>query len=75
MAKTIEIEGGLLRDLLEKAAREGQTLQEVVTDMLQQELARAECQSTYCLELEGWEAELQTGVDVLDRDTLGDLPN
>lgn len=72
MRTTLDIEDALLRKLKEKAAREGQTLQRVANDLLRQALARGRETGTYALELEGWEAEPQPGVDILDRDKLLD---
>jgi hypothetical protein len=73
MRTTLDIEDALLRKLKEKAAREGLTLQRLANDLLRQALARGRESGTYSLELEGWEAEQQPGVDVLDRDKLWDL--
>ena len=73
MRTTLDIEDALLRRLKEKAAREGQTLQRVANDLLRQGLARTKSRGTYRLQLEGWKAEPQPGVDVLDRDKLWDL--
>ena len=73
MRTTLDIEDALLRKLKEKAAREGQTLQRVANDLLRQALARSREAGTYRLELEGWEAVEQPGVDILDRDKLWDL--
>ena len=73
MRTTLDIEDALLRKLKEKAAREGQTLQRVANDLLRQALAHGRKTGTYTLELEGWEAEPQPGVDILDRDKLWDL--
>jgi len=73
MRTTLDIEDALLRRLKEKAAREGQTLQRVANDLLKQGLARARRSESYRLQLEGWEADQQPGVDILDRDKLWDL--
>lgn len=73
MRTTLNIEDSLLRKLKEKAAREGQTLQRVANDVLRQGLARTQKTGTYRLELDGWEAEQQPGVDILDRDKLWDI--
>ena len=73
MRTTLDIEDALLRRLKEKAAREGQTLQRVANDLLRQALARSGGQGAYKLELAGWDAEEQPGVDILDRDKLWDL--
>lgn len=73
MRTTLDIEDALLRKLKETAARQGQTLQRVANDLLRQALARHQQTGTYRLKLEGWEAEQQPGVDILDRDKLWDL--
>ena len=73
MRTTLDIEDALLRQLKEMAARDGQTLQRVANDLLRRGLARTNQQDSYRLELEGWEAEQQPGVDILDRDKLLDL--
>ncbi|MDH3524349.1 MAG: hypothetical protein OES32_12265 [Acidobacteriota bacterium] len=70
---TLAIEDHLLRSLKERAAREGRTLQEVANDLLRQGMAQRTGAGSYRLELEGWEAEEQPGVDILDRDKLFDL--
>jgi len=70
---TLALEDQLLRTLKERAAREGRTLQEVANELLRQGVARQEASGSYRLELEGWEAEEQPGVDILDRDKLFDL--
>ena len=70
---TLAIDDDLLRRLKEKAAREGRTLQNVANELLRQGLVRPDRGRTYKLELEGWEAEEQPGVDILDRDKLFDL--
>ena len=73
MRTTLDIEDALLRKLKEIAAREGQTLQRVANDLLRQGLSRTHQRGTYRLDLKGWEAEQQPGVDILDRDKLLDL--
>lgn len=73
MRTTLDIEDALLRRLKEKAAREGQTLQRVANDLIRQGLVRTRAQGTYHLQLEGWEANPQPGVDILDRDKLWDV--
>ena len=73
MRTTLDIEDAVLRKLKEKAAREGQTLQRVANDVLRQGLVRTRSGGTYRLELDGWEADPQPGVDILDRDKLWDL--
>ena len=63
----------LLRTLKSRAAREGRTLQEVANELLRQGVARQHRRADYRLELAGWTAEAQPGVDILDRDKLFDL--
>ena len=70
---TLALDDDLLRQLKGKAAREGRTLQAVATELLRQGLARPERAGDYRLRLEGWRAEEQPGVDLLDRDKLFDL--
>jgi hypothetical protein len=75
MRTTLTIDDNLLRQLKENAARQGKTLAAMVNDLLRHALAvQAQCQP-YKLELEGWEAQPQPGVDILDRDKLFDLMN
>lgn len=70
---TLRLDDDLLRRLKEKAAREGRTLQDVANDLLRHALALAETPRPFRLELETWNAQLQPGVDILDRRTLFDL--
>ncbi len=70
---TIAPEDDLQRRLKQKAAAEGRTFQEVVNELLRQGLGRKERRREYHLRLEGWEADLQPGIDILDRDKLLDL--
>ena len=68
------IEDKLLRELKKKAAEQGRTLQAVTNDLLRHALARPEQQrNSFKLNLQGWEAKEQPGVDLLDRDKLFDL--
>lgn len=69
---TLRLDDDLLRRLKEKAAREGTTLQALANDLLRQALARSKRSSDYVLELAGWKAEPQPGVDLLDRNSLFD---
>lgn len=69
---TLAIDDELLKRLKEKAAREGKTLQSIANDLLRQSLVPAR-QPPFELELRGWEAAEQPGVDILDRDKLFDL--
>ncbi len=70
---TLALDDSLLRRLKEKAAREGRTLQAVANELLEQALQRPLPRPEFKLELEGWVAEQQPGVDILDRDKLMDL--
>lgn len=70
---TLAIEDELLRTLKSKAAREGRTLQDVANELLRQGLAQRRQRGDYRLELDGWAAQEQPGVDILDRDKLFDL--
>lgn len=63
----------LLRTLKARAARQGKTLGALVNELLRQSLAVESKRSDYRLELLGWDAELQPGVDLLDRDKLFDV--
>lgn len=68
------IEDRLLRELKKKAAAQGQTLQAVANDLLRRALAMPERRRNgFKLNLQGWEAREQPGVDLLDRDKLFDL--
>jgi hypothetical protein len=69
---TLDIDDGLLRELKEKAASQGRTLQAVVNEYLKR-AAAVPAGLPYRLQLEGWKAELRPGVDLFDRDQLFDL--
>ena len=66
------IEEDLLRQLKRRAAEEGYTLQRVVNDLLRHAMS-APKRSPYKLRWQAWDAEIQPGVDLLDRDKLFDL--
>lgn len=66
------LEDGVYRDLKARAAAEGRTLQQVTNDLLRLAMER-ETRLTYKLEIQGWEADPQPGVDICDRDQLFDL--
>jgi len=68
---TLALDDDLLRRLKRLAASQGRTLQAVVNDLLRQALAAK--RPPFKLELEGWEAAPQPGVDIFDRDRLFDL--
>ena len=69
---TLMIDDGLFRQIKKKAAAEGRTLQATANDLLRRALAQSPGQP-YRLNLKGWQANEQPGVDVLDRDKLFDL--
>jgi len=69
---TLTIDSKLLRELKKKAADEGRTLQAVVNDLLRKALAMPKHRG-FKLDLQGWKATEQPGVDILDRDKLFDL--
>jgi hypothetical protein len=64
----------VLRELKKKAAGEGRTLQAVVNEQLKR-AAAVPAGPPYRLRVDGWRAELQPGVDLLDRSALFDLMN
>lgn len=68
---TIAIDDPVLRRLRQRAAREGRTLQDVVNALLRQGLAQKPAER-YELRLEGWKGLPRDGVDLSDRDTLGE---
>jgi hypothetical protein len=72
---TIALDEGLLRKLKADAAARGVTLTDFVNDLLKQATADRTQKSQFKLHLEGWKAEKQPGVDILDRDKLFDLIN
>ncbi len=69
---TLALDDTLLRSLKERAAREGRPLHALTNDLLRLALA-VEKSSSFRLELSGWEAQEQPGVNVFDRDQLFDL--
>jgi plasmid stability protein len=72
---TLTIEDDLFRRLKALAANQGKSMTALVNDLLRQALAVGPQRSTYKLDLEGWDAETQPGVDILDRDKLFDHMN
>lgn len=70
---TLALEEDLLRALKTRAAREGRTLQAIANELLRQAVSHTETESSYSLEMSGWKAGTQPGVDLLDRDKLFDL--
>lgn len=75
MRTTLTIDDDLLKQLKENAARQGRTLAALINDLLRHALVSQSRRGPYKLELEGWDAEPQPGVDILDRDKLFDLMN
>ena len=72
---TLTIEDELFIQLKKHAASQGKSLGSLVNDLLRQAIASQSRRKTFRLELEGWDAELQPGVDILDRDKLFDVMN
>jgi hypothetical protein len=71
---TLDIDDRVLRELKKKAADEGRTLQAVANDLLKRALHPRPHQP-FSLQIHGWAADLQPGVDILDRDSLFDAMN
>lgn len=70
------LEDGILRELKQRAAAEGRTLQAVANDLLRQALGgRDKARERFALKLQGWRTAEQPGVDIVDRDKLFDLMN
>jgi metal-responsive CopG/Arc/MetJ family transcriptional regulator len=72
---TISLDEELLRKLKSDAAAKGVTLAEFVNSLLRQALAHRVKKNQFKLQLKGWKAEIQPGVDILDRDKLFNLIN
>ena len=70
---TLAIDDDLLKQLKERAAREGRALQDVANDLLKQALVQQKPKRSVKLVLRGWKAKERAGVDLLDRDKLFDL--
>lgn len=70
---TLALDEGLLKRLKADAARRGITLACIVNELLRSSLTERRKSKGFTLGLAGWEAELQPGVDILDRDKLFDL--
>jgi hypothetical protein len=71
---TLDIDDRVLKELKKKAADEGRTLQAVANDLLKRAL-HTRAHAPFSLRLQGWTADLQPGVDILDRDSLFDALN
>ena len=70
---TIALDDDLLRSIKEKAAREGRTFQAVANELLRVALVEQRTRHAGKLQLKGWRARQQPGVDLTDRDKLFDL--
>ena len=69
---TLSFDDGLFRLLKKQAAEEGRSFQAVATDLLRRALTQRPAHR-YEFRLQGWQAQEQPGVDLLDRDKLFDL--
>lgn len=72
---TLTIEDELFVQLKKRAAGQGKSMGSLVNDLLKQAIASPPRRKSFRLELDGWDTELQPGVDILDRDKLFDLMN
>ena len=70
---TLSLDEDLLKRLRRDAAERGMTLSEFVSDVLHQAIDRGVHRGRFRLRLQGWQAELRPGVDILDRDRLFDV--
>lgn len=70
---TLTIDDDLLKRLKGLAASQGKTLAALINELLRQSLAVSARLPPYKLDLEGWEAVEQSGVDLLNRDRLFDV--
>ncbi len=68
---TLALDNDLLRQLKERAAREGTTLQSLANSLLRQALLRR-TRIEYKIHFVGWTAKARQGVDLFDRDSLFD---
>jgi len=69
---TLVLDDNLLRQMRKKAADEGRSLQAIANELIRRGLAPSQRQK-YRLKLQGWKAELQPGIDILDRNSLFDV--
>ncbi|MGH9414707.1 MAG: hypothetical protein ACRD0Y_13335 [Terriglobales bacterium] len=68
---TIAIDEVVLREIKQRAAKKGTTLQAEVNQLLRKALtSKSRAESGYKLEIEGWNGVLKPGVDICDRDSL-----
>ena len=72
---TLTIDDDLFVQLKKRAASQGKSMGSLVNDLLRQAISLQSRPRPFLLELEGWDAELQPSVDILDRDKLFDLMN
>jgi plasmid stability protein len=72
---TLKIDDDLFVQLKERAANQGKSMGSLVNDLLRQAISSQSRRRPFRLRLDGWDAELQPGVDILDRDKLFDLMN
>jgi plasmid stability protein len=70
---TLKMGADLLKRLKARAAVEGRSMQDLANELLRDGLDAREGPGDYDLRLEGWDAGIQPGVDLLDRDKLFDL--
>lgn len=68
---TLAIDDALLRDIKRLAAEQGLSMQALINRLLRQSLMQ-EGNNDYKLDLKTWDAQLQPGIDLLDRDSLLD---
>ena len=71
---TLKLDDAVLRRLKQQAAAEGRSLQDLANQLLRRGLATTP-HVHFSLSLTGWDAQLQPGVDIRDRDALFDLMN
>ena len=71
----LSLEDDLFGQLKKRADSQGRSMGSLVNDLLRQDFASHSRRKSFRLELDGWDAELQPGVDILDRDKLFDLMN
>jgi plasmid stability protein len=72
---TLTIDDDLFAQIKERAANQGRSMGSLVNDLLRQAISSQSRRRAFRLKLDGWDAELQPGVDILDRDKLFDLMN
>jgi plasmid stability protein len=72
---TLTIDDDLFVQLKKRAASQGKSMASLVNDLLRQAISIQSRPQPFRLELDGWDAELQPSVDILDRDKLFDLMN